>query len=351
MTTIVDQEPVPAGPDLPAVPPAGDSAAPDHRRRKRLLLFLLLLLLAALMLVAGWYLLFRKPISELPLPGVTSPAVPTYSFAFYGPTEPQGIAVTPAGDRIYVAESGADRALMVFDAKGNLLKQSTPPGTQASGRTPVYVAVNPVTSEVYVSDRPGKVIDIYAADGSYLRQFKPDATMKDWAPLGLAFDASGNLYVSDVAPDAQVVLKFDATGKLLQTIGKDSAMSYPNGISVDAAGRIVVADGSNGRLLVFDPAGNRLGIVSRGTADGQLGMPRGTAIDDHGSVVVVDTTAHAVNFYSLDQGTGSPTFLGTVGTEGRQEGGLEYPTGAAADAHGHVYVADTRNDRIQVWSY
>ena len=318
-------------------------------RRKKLLLAFLVLLLAILMLFAAWYLLFRKPISELP--GIPNTSVPTYSVAIYGMKQPAGVAVTPSGDRIYVAETQGDRALLVLDGNGNVIAKAGPSGAAQTARVPVYVTVNPVTSEVYASDRFAGAIYVYDRDGKFLRQFHPDASITEWAPLGVAFDAKGDLFVGDVAASANVVYEFDPTGKLVQTIGKDQNMSYPNGIAVDAAGHVIVADGSNGRVLVFDGSGNRLAIVSRGVADGQLGMPRGIAIDDHGRVVVVDTTAHHANFYSIDASTGALTFVNSIGTEGRQDAGFEFPTGAAADSRGRVYVADTQNDRLQVWSY
>ena len=328
-----------------------DPQARARRRRKRALLAFLLFLLGILMLLAVWYLLFRKPISELPLPGITDTTMPAYSQAIYGMKQPAGVAVTPTGDRIYIAETQGDRALLVLDGSGKVVAKATPPGSTAGSRVPVYVAVNPVTSEVYASDRYAGAVFVYDRDGKYLRRFTPDASVTEWAPLGVAFDAKGDLFVGDVAPGTNYVYEFDPTGKLIQTIGKNENMSYPNGISVDAVGHVIVADGNNGRVLVFDPSGNRVAIVSRGVGDGQLGMPRGIAIDDHGRVVVVDTTAHQVRFYSIDAATGALTYVNSIGTEGRQEGGLEFPTGVAADTRGRVYVSDTQNDRLQVWSY
>ena len=40
-----------------------------------------------------------------------------------------------------------------------------------------------------------------------------------------------------------------------------------------------------------------------------------------------------------------------MGGEGVADGQFEYPNSVAIDARGRVYVADTFNDRVQVWSY
>ncbi len=353
MTSISDTSTIGAvtDPDQPIPQTEGDGDVNESSRRKKLFLAFLLLVLGILLLFSAWYLLFRKPIGELPLPGVPNTTVPTYASVMYGMKQPAGVAVTPSGDRIYVAETQGERALLVLDASGKVIAKAGPPGAAQTARVPVYVAVDPVTSEVYASDRWAGAVFVYDRDGKYLRQFQPDASITEWAPLGVGFDAKGDLFVGDVAVGTNVVYEFDPTGKLLQTIGAGQNMSYPNGIAVDAGGHVFIADGSNGRVLVFDTSGARLSIVSRGVADGQLGMPRGIAIDDHGRLVVVDTTSHQVRFYTIDPPSGALTYVNSVGTEGRQDAGFEFPTGVAADSRGRIYVADTQNDRLQVWSY
>jgi sugar lactone lactonase YvrE len=44
-------------------------------------------------------------------------------------------------------------------------------------------------------------------------------------------------------------------------------------------------------------------------------------------------------------------YVGFVGGEGVADGLFQYPNGVAVDGRGRVYVADTVNNRIQVWSY
>ena len=338
--------------DLPQTPPA-DAEEKRGSRRKRLLLLFLLFLLLILLLLSVWYLLFRKPIGELPLPGINGvAAVPTYQYDFYGPQGPAGIAVSPDGSRLYIAQTLGTRTLMIYDTKGNLIKEVAPPNTQGGARTPTYDAVNPLNGDVYVADRYQGAVAVFDKDGNFKDWFTPDQSIAKWIPLGLAFDSQGNLYIGDVSQTANVVYKFDtATGKLLQTFGKGAQMSYPNGIAVDAQGHVAVADGSNGRLLVFDQSGNVLSIVSRCVGDGQLGMPRGVALDDHGQIVVVDTSANEVFFYKMDASTNALGYSGGIGSGGKGDAMFAFPTGVGADAHGRVYVADTQNNRIQVWSY
>jgi hypothetical protein len=105
------------------IPPvaAGDEPEEQPRnrpRRKAILLLALVGLLATLVTIAIWYLLFRQPIAELPLPLIPETQVPTYAAAIYGAQQPSGVAVSPSGDRIYAIESGSGEGGVIFDASG-----------------------------------------------------------------------------------------------------------------------------------------------------------------------------------------------------------------------------------------
>ena len=254
-------------------------------------MLLLILLLAAtglLLLFGGWYLLIRKPISELPLPGITVEPVPHYSYSIYDVVAPTGVAVNADGSRIYATQSEGDPMVIAFDASGKQVASLKPPATATGDHVPVYVAVNPVNGEVYVSDRPAATIYVYAADGSYLRAFDPGPDLKGWQPLGLGFDTKGDLFVTSVGAPFQAVHEFAPDGTLVRTYGKADEFNFPNGVAVDANGNVYVADSNNGRLVMFDRDGNELGMVRQGAGVGDLGLPRGTAIDDSGRIYVAD---------------------------------------------------------------
>jgi DNA-binding beta-propeller fold protein YncE len=322
------------------------------RRRRIALLVILATAAIGLVLFSAWYLITRKPISELPLPGLTTEAVPAYSFSVYGVVAPTGIAVTPDGGRIYVTQTEGDPRVLVFDGKGNPLGTLDPPATTGSDHVPVYIAIDPTNSDVYVSDRPTGSILVYGADGAFLRVFEPGKSLEGWQPLGLGFDPQGHLYVTDVSGPFNSIHEFDAEGALVRTIGKQGQFSFPNGVAVDAAGNLYVTDSNNGRLVVLDSSGQERAIVRRGAAAGDLGLPRGAAIDDSGRVYVVDTSGQSVKLYHVI-GTEAvpPVYIGQFGTLGTDDGAFQYPNGVAVDGRARVYITDWRNNRVQVWTY
>jgi DNA-binding beta-propeller fold protein YncE len=346
-----------ASPDATGTPETAEVAEPaeepqdDRRRRRRLLLLLLLLLMFGLLvIVAVWYLLFRQPLPTIPI--LPSAELPKYATSIYGIERPAGVAVLADGSRIYVADSGTARAVLMFDPTGKQVGTLTPPAETGSAHTPVYLAVDPVTQEIYVSDRMTGAIYIYNRDGTYQREFISTTDIKGWQPLGLAFDAQGQLYVTDLSGMAAQVLVFDRQGKQIRALGADQKMSFPNGVVVDKNGLVYVTDSNNGRLLVFDATGAVVAQVGRGANTGSLGLPRGLAIDSKDRLFVVDNTGQDVQVNRIRQGAADRLdYLGVFGQAGVADGEFSYPNSVAVDSRGFLYVSDSGNGRVQVWSY
>lgn len=348
--------PVPAVDESPT-PPVVDGTEPEvapederRRRRKMALLLLLLGLLAMLITIAIWYLIFRQPIN--PLPVIPESAIPAYSTSIYGAQRPMGVAVSTSGDRIYVAQTAGDQTTLVLDGSGNRIGEMAPPASTGPEHIPVYVAIDPLTSEVYVSDRKAGAIYVYDRDGAFLRELALAQPRPGWQPLGLAFDPGGNLYVTDLSGPYQKVLEVDRQANVVRTLGENDGLNFPNGVAVDAAGNVYVTDSNNGRLLVYDTNGAIRARVGRGAGEGNLGLPRGLATDASGRVFVADTMGHSVFVYGGPAEDGTRLeYLGAFGSQGIEDGLFRYPGGAAVDARGRIYVADTSNDRVQIWSY
>jgi hypothetical protein len=77
-------------------------------------------------------------------------------------------------------------------------------------------------------------------------------------PTDIAWDAQGNMFVSDAYANARIV-KLDKTGRFIKTWGSKGAepgqFDMPNSVAVDAQGNVYVADLGNKRIQVFDNNG------------------------------------------------------------------------------------------------
>jgi DNA-binding beta-propeller fold protein YncE len=83
---------------------------------------------------------------------------------------------------------------------------------------------------------------------------------------------------------------------------------------------------------------------SYGSGPGQFNTPYGVAIDASGNVYVAETINHRVQVFS-----GSGVYLTQFGSLGSGSGQFSQPTDVAVDVNGNIYVADHNNHRIQVF--
>ena len=356
--TITETAP-PAAPEAPVTSGEGDGgvdapAPPTSTGNRKKKIAALVALGVALLIVAAlliWLLLFHKPPSQLP--GLSQAGVPHYQSSIYGVNHPVGVAASPSGDRVYVTENDGQRLVKIFDRSGKPGGILKPPVSTGATHIPVYVAVNPVSKDVYVSDRATSSVYIYSESGTYLRTFAPRGDLGGgWAPMGLAFGPDGSLYATDVSGKAHRALVFSPDGTLVRTLGTPGQMSFPNGIVVDPRGNVEVSDSNNGRVVVFDPAGKVLATVNQGVGDGDLGRPTGMAIDDASRLFAEDNMDHEVRVYDVgDSEAATPKYIGSFGTLGQADGMFQYPNGVATDRRAQVYITDRDNNRVQVWGY
>ena len=153
-------------------------------------------------------------------------------------------------------------------------------------------------------------------------------------------------------------------GTLLRTVGRPGArfgeLSSPSSVAYDpkAGGRPVVYSSSNvgpedRRVLMFDLESWRvLESTPEGTGKTELDAPEGMAVS-HGRAFVVDTAHHRIVAFdaaTLEKvGQYPPVAWHASCGQGRQWDQLDNPHGIAA-YEGELFVSDTHNDRIQVFT-
>jgi DNA-binding beta-propeller fold protein YncE len=339
---------------LDALPPQIPQTADEEerrRRRKMLLLVLLGLLLVVLVLFSAWYLLFRKPITDI-IPPTENFAMPTFVNAAYDVAKPLGIAVSPDGSRIYVTQDKGTRETLILDGQGKRLGILAPPTQDGARTTQMFVAVDPGSGDVYATDRTAGQVRVYAADGTFKRVLEPSAEMGAWQPLGITVDGRGNVFIADVAPPFTRVHEFTRDGTFVRDFGVQGQLNHPNGLALDSTGNLYVSNTGSGRLVVFDQAGQQRAAISRGPGEGNVGLPRGVAIDDKDRVYVVDSTGQQVLVYrAIKEEASGLEYVDQFGRVGTGDGAFAFPNGVAVDGRSRIYIADWNNDRIQFWSY
>ncbi|KAA3665064.1 MAG: hypothetical protein DWQ04_02495 [Chloroflexi bacterium] len=223
---------------------------------------------------------------------------------------PIGVAVDSSGT-IYVADIGNDR-VQVFNSSY------------------AYVRTMGVTGVPYITD-----------ENHYYLPYHADATR------------DGGWVVAE--KDGHRVIKLDTNGNQVWVAGEagmnesDSThLNFPMGIGAAPDGDIYVADAGNHRVIIFDMNGNyKDSFGSFGTDLDQFSWPTDVAFDPDGNFYVVDTNNNRVQMF--DSNHNYLATLGTTGVAGIGDFQFGHPVGVIVDSRGVVYVADEDNNRIQVY--
>lgn len=195
-----------------------------------------------------------------------------------------GLAIDDS-DRLFVSDSEA-RHVLVFNPQHKL------EGSISAGMSsPAGIAVDNENRFLYVCDTDLDQVLVYDADPPYkaLRAIGKGGkkhtltTPGDFSfPTNVAVDADGNVYVSDTFNDRVEI--FDADGNFVREFGKagdgPGYFARPKGIAVDSDHHVWVADSVTDRVQVFTQDGQLLlWMGGHGLLPGQFTALNGLTMD------------------------------------------------------------------------
>jgi len=210
-------------------------------------------------------------------------------------------------------------------------------------------------------------------------------------PYGVAVDSSDNIIVADKSDHRIQVFNSAGVFKFMFGWGVgdgsnafqvcklscqagisgngEGQFNDPITVAVDSADNIIVADSKNHRIQVFNSAGvflfmfgwdvtvgGGIGLEictftdtckfgTQGSGNGQFNNPEGVAVDSSDNIVVADTGNNRIQVFNS---TG--TFQSKFGSLGGGDGQLNSPKGVAVGGSGNIVVADSDNNRVQVFT-
>ncbi|MBN2840443.1 MAG: NHL repeat-containing protein [Coriobacteriia bacterium] len=305
---------------------------------------------------AGVLLAALAPGQPVTVPAAVEPGidVPALSYVRSLPdagdplfSRPVGLAV--GGTRLYVADSGAG-VVRVFTTAGI---DAGEVGRDIL-RVPAYLARDVAAGTLLVTDRELNTVFRFSESGTPLGEIVPSTEPSaTWQPLGVAADGGGRLAVTDTS-ERHRVLVMDRAGLVVRTLGGPLgeetaggvvvALDFPNSVGFWGE-ELWVGDSNNRRVLVFGADGEftrlvRVDGIARGLAfmDGEADDQRYAAVVDalSSEIVLLDPEGAEVARY---------------GGPGSTAGRLAYPNDVVYDpGTQQLFVADTGNARVQVWS-
>jgi sugar lactone lactonase YvrE len=289
-----------------------------------------------------------------------------------------GGAVLDGAGNLYIADTGHNRIRMVCASQTS----ATIPGTGSD-----------CTGAGIIVTIAGNGDPTYSGDGG------PASSAAVSSPASVALDGAGNLYIADSGNNvirmisvgngviSTVAGNFNniACGARTDSLGDgcpatQAVLSQPRGIAFDAAGNLYISDSGNNvvRMVtaalpnnIATVAGNLSLTVCAAKTDSvgdgcpatqaTLILPQGIALDGSGNLYIADTNDQRVREVEAVGGaiTASSTIVTLAGNGNTgatsctatpvaaTSAVVWAPSGVAVDAAGNVYIAETQNAAIR----
>lgn len=235
--------------------------------------------------------------------------------------------ITPAG--VVTTLAGKAGISDAKDGTGSAARFVDPVGITTDGAGNVFVSDEGLTIRKITPD--GTVTTLAGLAGAPGSANGTGAAARFDHAFGLASDAAGNLFVADndnatirkVTPGGVVTTFAGQTGVPGDADGNATTAQFtePRGVAIDGAGNLYVTEDDH-RVRMITPGGvvSTLAGGSKGSADGtgsaaSFGFLQGVAVDDAGNVYVAELDNHTIRKITPAGVTttiaGSPTVFGT----------------------------------------
>ena len=246
------------------------------------------------------------------------------------------------------------------------------PDTSPSFNSPAGVAVD-AAGNIYVTDwgnnlirkiAPGGMVTTFAGSGFAGHNDAAGKLASFTQPTGITIDAQGNLFIADAGNS--LIREVNSSGTVSTIAGSDSigyvdgtgsaaAFFNPLGVAVDASDNVYVADAGNNLIRLIKSGGvvsTFAGTFNTGSSTtlSPFNNPSGLAIAQNGNIIVANYLDDNILQVSLS-GTVT-TYAGQDTVQGSANGPalsstFYYPNSVATDVFGNTYVSDGVNNLIR----
>ncbi|KRY48843.1 E3 ubiquitin-protein ligase TRIM71, partial [Trichinella britovi] len=275
---------------------------------------------------------------------------------------PWGIACDKL-NRIIVADRTNHR-IQIFDSEGRFLTKFGCQGCRdGQFDRPAGVAVTS-SNDIVVVDKDNHRVQVFTSNGLFKLKFGEkgrDVGQFNY-PWGVAVSPDDIIAVSDTRNHR--VQLFTANGLFWRKFGYEQALYYkqfdsPRGVAFGPDGRrLFCTDFNNHRLVVYDLAAGRVTMHGiEGEAEAHFRRPQGIDVDTQGNLFVADSRNNRIQIFSpqmnfiasIDCGRGTSVANGTANQHHHGRPFMDTPTDVCVSPDGKVYVVDFGNNRILVF--
>jgi uncharacterized protein (TIGR03437 family) len=269
----------------------------------------------------------------------------------------EGIAVDSSGN-VYIGDTGNNLVRKV-STSGIITTFAGTPGTSGyggdgGGATGAFLSlpaglVFDSAGNLYIADTGNNVIRKVAASTGTITTYAgsfangktytgdngPASKAGMYAPVAVAVDASGNLYIADT--NNNVVRKV-STNLIISTVAGNgnpgfsgdggnpafAKLSHPNGVTVDASGNVYISDTLNSRIRLVSPNSTTINtVIGTGQAayygdngpgfEAAVNFPAGLSLDGSGNLIIADTDNSVIRKFVPGGSSGSKPVISAGG--------------------------------------
>ncbi|HXV77403.1 MAG TPA: NHL repeat-containing protein [Candidatus Polarisedimenticolaceae bacterium] len=258
--------------------------------------------------------------------------------ASIGLAAPEGVA---CGDgRAWIADTGNGRLVELTAAADGYVATSVVELPELARPQRVRLAAD---GSFFVLDGRQRRIGRVDRSGSFLGWVDPSGAepLGRVVPRGFDLGRDGRLYILDIA--GRRVLVTDAAGRVERRIGFAASAAFLSDVAVDPRGTVFAVDSVGRRLFRAPTDASELSPLSE-TLEGDLDFPTDLTADPLGRLLVSDRHGGGIVIVGFDG-----SFRGRQSSMGWRPGMLRYPSGLCVNGNGELFVADTGNNRVQVF--
>lgn len=252
---------------------------------------------------------------------------------------PEGVGCSD-NSLFIVADTGNER-LLQYELRDEQLHKLAEFKLQQLSH-PIKVMINS-RGEIYGLDGKKRRIAHLSPDGNFKDYIEPKGltSSETYVPKSFAIDINDNIYILDIFSKRVLVLNSEAVYQKQIEFPED--YGYFSDISVNFKGDILLLDSVEARVLYATKSATTFSPLTESLRE-YVRFPANLTTDSRGRIFLVDRNGSQIVVLGQDG-----SFLAYATGMGWKEGLLRYPSQACLNPRGELFIADTDNNRVQIF--
>lgn len=258
-----------------------------------------------------------------------------------GLKHPEGVGYSETG-MLIVADTGNGR-LLKYGFKNGALEPEVIELEVPQLTYPVRVEINS-KGMIYVLDGRQRRIVRLSAEGAFQGFLEPTGlpAPEAYVPRSFKIDADDNIYLLDIL--SRRVLVLDSGGRYIRHVDFPDDSGFFSDLAIDFKENTLIVDSAGAR--VFSAAKNNAKFSPvTGSLKQYVRFPTGIVTDRRGRIYLLDRNGGSIGILGQEG-----AFLGRLSGHGWKERLMNHPSQMCYNGKGEVFVADTSNSRVQIFS-